>query len=251
MMRFALVSAGLLAACGVAPAQGWGTVKGKVVLAAGEALPARPELNVNTDKQACLQKGAILSEEWVVDKNTRGIKNALVWLTPATAGNPLPIHPELKDPAKKQVEIDQPCCAFVPHIVGIRVGQELVLKNSATIAHNANYNIGNDSGNPLIPAGGTVVLKDLQPQKGVPGSLSCTIHGWMKGYVRVFDHPYFAVTDDKGEFEMKNAPAGDFKLVVWHEAIGWRGGKEGRKGIDVKIPAEGTVDLGGLDLKLK
>ena len=40
----------------------------------------------------------------------------------------------------------------------------------------------------------------------------------MKAYWLVLDNPYFAVTDDKGNFEIKNVPAGTQKVVVWQEA---------------------------------
>ena len=55
----------------------------------------------------------------------------------------------------------------------------------------------------------------------LPFSYSCSIHPWMKGYVGTFAHPYFAVTDADGNFEIKNAPAGDWRLLVWQEKVGW------------------------------
>ena len=62
-----------------------------------------------------------------------------------------------------------------------------------------------------------------------PIQYKCTIHGWMTGYVRIFDHPYYAVTDEDGKFEIKNAPAGKYRIVYWHEN-GVRGGAKGRFG---------------------
>jgi len=59
-----------------------------------------------------------------------------------------------------------------------------------------------------------------------PISYKCSIHPWMSGYVRVFEHPYYAVTDDDGKFEIKNAPVGKFRIVFWHES-GLRGGRTG------------------------
>ncbi len=60
------------------------------------------------------------------------------------------------------------------------------------------------------------------PLKGVdkPGKVGCDIHSWMEAYWLVLDNPYFAVTDEKGNFEIKDAPAGDQKVVVWAEALG-------------------------------
>jgi hypothetical protein len=61
----------------------------------------------------------------------------------------------------------------------------------------------------------------------------------MEGFVKVFDNPYYAVTDGDGKFEIKNAPAGKLRVVYWQEKVGYKGGKEGRFGeqIDVAAPA--------------
>jgi hypothetical protein len=56
----------------------------------------------------------------------------------------------------------------------------------------------------------------------------------MAGYVRIFDHPYYAITDENGNFEIKNAPAGKFRIVFWHEN-GVRGGAKGRFGEPIEI----------------
>jgi hypothetical protein len=69
----------------------------------------------------------------------------------------------------------------------------------------------------------------------------------MRSDVRVFNHPYFAVTNDKGEFEIKNAPAGEFKLIVWHPEVGWLAGREGMP-ITIKAQANGVTDVGQVKL---
>jgi hypothetical protein len=78
-----------------------------------------------------------------------------------------------------------------------------------------------------------------------PDSFGSTIHDWMRGYVRVFDHPYFAVTDANGRFEIKDAPAGNWRLVVWQESVGFRGAAPGRLGTKLAIPEtrEGKLEL--------
>ena len=59
----------------------------------------------------------------------------------------------------------------------------------------------------------------------------------MCGTVLIFDHPYFAVTDEKGNFEIKNAPAGNYRIIYWQENTGYRGGREGRFGTPINIAA--------------
>jgi hypothetical protein len=70
----------------------------------------------------------------------------------------------------------------------------------------------------------------------------------MSARVAVFKHPYFAVTKADGSFEIKNAPVGTFRLFVWHEAIGYRGGEKGAEGEKITIKP-GVNKL--TDLKIK
>jgi hypothetical protein len=149
------------------------------------------------------------------------------------------------------VVLDQPCCAFVPHVIAVREGQEVVTKNSAPVVHNIRWTghpLTNPGGSVIVPAKGEHVIKNLKAQK-LPVQLACDIHPWMKGYCGVYDHPYFAVTDKDGKFEIKDAPAGPCRLVVWQEAIGYRGGAAGRDGEKVTIKAGMATDLGKLGLK--
>jgi plastocyanin len=223
---------------------GWGTVKGQIVLTDGVAIPERPALTVDKDKEHCLSQGPRLSEEWVVNKENRGVQNAVVWLLPDPAGGQtdLPVHPSLKDPPAEPAVMDQPCCLFEPHVLAMRAGQKLIVKNSAPVPHNANIQGGEFSANPLIPAGGQQEFSNV-PAYRLPYTVTCSIHPWMKGWIRVFDNPYFAVTDAKGNFEIKNAPAGKFRIVVWQESIGYRGGAMGRQGAPIDIPANGVAEV--------
>jgi hypothetical protein len=50
--------------------------------------------------------------------------------------------------------------------------------------------------------------------------VTCDAHSWMLGWLIVSDHPYVAVTNDKGEFTLKNVPPGNYKIEVWQETLG-------------------------------
>ncbi len=230
----------------------WGTIKGQIVWG-GNGIPVPKPLNVDKDQDHCLSKGPILSEEWVINKDNKGVRWTFVWLAPEPkSAKKLPIHPSLKEIKVKEVEIDQPCCAFVPHALGMREGQVLVAKNSAPkTAHNVHW-LGNPQTNPggnqSVPAGKSYRIEGLKADK-LPLLINCDIHGWMKARVGVFDHPYFAVTDENGNFEIKLAPAGDWRLKIYHDAIGWRNGAAGRDGEKISIKAGETTDVGKLDVK--
>lgn len=237
---------------------GWGTVKGRIVWP-DDKLPGRPPIaaiETNADKAHCLGAGKILSEEWVVNPKNKGVKYAFVWLINDNPKDktPLPIHPDLKQPKNNEVVMDQPVCMFVPHAVGMREGQVLVAKNSSPVAHNfkwtGNQLTKNAGGNVQIPAGSQFAIKGLEADR-LPIKVECNIHPWMNGWVRVYDHPYFAVTDADGKFELKNAPAGKYRAVIWHGSGGFLGGAAGRYGQPIEIKADGTVDLGELGFKTK
>jgi hypothetical protein len=256
MKRYLLVVAlvgvaGLVLTLGESPAAdqggGWGTVKGQVVY--GGDLPEAKPLDVNKDQNHCLSQGPILSEDWVVNKNNKGVRWVFVSLAPANRGGKLPIHPNLQQIQNKTVSLDQPCCKFVPHCLGMREGQELEAKNSAPIAHNVNWAghpLATAGGNQLVPAKQSVVIKDLKAYH-IPVKLACNIHPWMSGYVRIYDHPYFAVTDEDGKFELKNVPAGNFRLQIWQEKIGF--GPGARDGNPVTIKAGADTDVGKIAIQ--
>jgi hypothetical protein len=208
-------------------AEPWGTITGRVTWGAKD-LPNPPPVTVTADVAHCTSKGPIPDETWIVNKENKGVKNVFVWLIDAS--NPkakLPIHPSLKEPKDKEVVMDQPCCKFEPRALALREGQVLVAKNSSPIGHNFNYVGEKDGNNRLIPAGGKWDITLAASER--PINVSCNIHGWMKADIRVFDHPYFALTDADGKFEIKNAPAGKYKIVMWHAECGWvNGGKTGK-----------------------
>ena len=242
--------------------QKWGTVKGQVVLAGD--IPAPKMVDVNKDQEHCLSRGPIFSEEWVVNPQNKGVRWAYVWLQPVpdpanpAAKKEMPINPALKAVPDKPVVLDQPCCKFEPHALTLREGQVLIAKNSAPIAHNVNWTGGKDNpgNNVIVPPGGQVEIKDLKASR-FPVSISCNIHPWMHAWARVFDHPYFAVTDANGNFEIKDAPAGEYNLVVWQEAVGYRDLKtietDGKKvrvyGTKIDIKPGAVTDVGALDIK--
>jgi len=237
-----------------AHAQSWGTLKGQVVVAG--AVPEPRKLEVTKDQMHCLGKGALYSERYVVNPKNKGVRWVMVWLTDAkSATKALPIHPSLEKVSPDKVVVDQPRCQFVPHVIGVREGQAVEFKNSAPVAHNVNVQGGllGPNLNSMVPPGKSLDLTGVKA-RATPIPFSCSIHPWMVGYARVFKHPYFAVTDEDGKFEIKNAPAGDFRLVIWQETTGWvaaDGSKEGTKlGAPVTIKADGVTDLGEIKLPI-
>lgn len=257
LKRMFACGAAVLGLAGLGQAADWTDIKGQILFPAKDKLPEMKVIQPTANAKECNANGAFKEESWVVNPKNRGVKGVVVYLQhkdfdrknekekPAVKASD--IHPDLKDPPKKAAEIDQPCCSFVPHVLAVRAGQDLVIKNSAPIPHNAKWESRNNGAvNPLIPSGGNHTVNALKPEY-FPIELKCSIHGWMNAWVRVFDHPYFAVTDDDGNFTIKNAPVNpDYKLVIWHES-GWSGGAEGRTGVALNLVKGGVNNVGGVE----
>jgi plastocyanin len=239
----------------------WSTVKGKVVFDdSKQKIPARefPPAAKGKDLPKCAaQDKEFLTEDWVVDPKTKAVRDVFVWLAPEPTAaewkqikegklKKFPsfkeeqLHPDLKAAEPKTVEMDQPCCRFIPHVLAVRVGQAVVVKNSASFAHNAHwYSQNNGESNPLLGEGKEAQFPVREWEKAEVRVL-CDIHPWMSATIRVFDHPYFAVTNAAGEYEIKNAPVGKGRIFVWHREGGYSGKAEGRQGFELTTTAKVT-----------
>lgn len=246
---FALtVALALIMAPQIVKAAGWGNIKGKISYA-GANIPANPiATNIPPNEKAvCCAKGGPHTDEWVVNPANRGVRYVLVWLAPNAKDtdnrtHKLPINPKLRSVPTKPAILDQPLCRYTPHVLGIREGQVVVAKNSASIPHNVKWEGTNNPGNNvLLPAGTSHRIKGLKAQR-FPVIVQCNIHPWMKAYIGVFNHPYFAVTDADGNFEIKGAPAGNWRLVAWHDS-GWVTPGHTRAGMPVTVTPGQTTDV--------
>jgi hypothetical protein len=151
---------------------------------------------------------------------------------------------------KEKVVIDQPHCQFVPRITMMREGQELEVKNSASVLHNARIT-GSPTGNGTINltvSPGNSVVKQPKAEKR-PMLLGCDIHNWMGGRICVFNHPYFALSKEDGTFEIKKAPAGTYKIFIQHEKASWLQKGQNGSGQEIEIKPDGVLDLGKFVMK--
>lgn len=118
------------------------------------------------------------------------------------------------------VVLDQKGCRYHPHMLGIVAGQPLKVLNSDTADHNIHdmpqrNPAWNESQSPTSKP---VVKTFANPEMMIP--VQCNQHPWMRAYVNVMPHPYFAVSAADGSFEIKNLPPGEYTLVAVHEKLG-------------------------------
>lgn len=215
-------------------------------------------IDVTADKETCCKDGDIVSSKVEVDPKSLGVKNVVVWIRPDSddkeAAFPVAkISPVLAKYKPVDRVIDQPKCQFEPRILAAREGDTLIIKNSATIAHNSHL-IGPDfEVNPTVPAGKAYTLEAPLKADRRPTIVKCDIHPWMEGRIRVFNHPYYAVTDKDGKFEIKEVPVGKWRIVYWHEG-GFHNGTKGALGELIVVKADkengGTMEIKAFDLAL-
>ena len=194
---------------------GGGSIKGTVTL---DAIPDVPEMVINKNAQVC--EHAKVSPRFVCDKATKGLGNVVVWIDGIKTG---------KKKVKGEFVIDQKNCHYVPHISIVPTRSTLHVKSSDPILHNVHAFKGTpDAPHSMTADVLNLAFKDNRVDPAPfdrrslrkPGFyyLKCDNgHYWMSAYIWVVEHPYYAVTDSKGRFELKDVPAGKYTLRFWHE----------------------------------
>jgi plastocyanin len=211
-----------------------GTIEGMIKV--GKPVPAAPPHVVVKDGGVC---GKDAPNEAVVVGKTGGLGNVVVFLKDAKA--PAKVEPV------SGAALDQKQCRYFPHVQALTVGTPLSLMNNDAILHNVH---ANDTGMTVFNVAMPIKGQKLPIPMRKPGlmKLQCDAgHTWMNGWIYVFPHPFFAVTDEKGTFAIKNVPPGDYTLELWHEPADGQGVGV-RQATKVRV-ADGPVHL-ELSMKL-
>ncbi len=189
-----------------------GTLKGHVKYE-GKA-PKKKRLRMDADPVCgSSHSGPVLSENFKV-ADDGSMEEALVYLKNVSYSGGIPSKPAI---------LDQKGCVYVPHVFGMVAGQELLIKNSDATLHNIHsmpkVNKEFNFAMPKVVKEKKATFKKPEPS---PFYIKCDVHPWMKTWVLVSDHPYFAVTDEKGNFSIEGIPSGTYEVVCWQEKFGKR-----------------------------
>lgn len=191
----------------VADIKGGGSIKGKIK---ASARPEDPMLKIDTDIELCRKSHPALM---YILSPTLEVKNALVIVEDVKKGKAVPIS---------DITIDNRDCRFEP-LVGIAFrGRNFVIRNSDPMFHNVKLSV-------ILQDKRTTVYNLNFPKKDqfmtmpikVTGlhQIQCDAHSWMRAFVYVSEHPYAAITDSRGNFEIKDLPLGRYKVKIWHEGF--------------------------------
>jgi plastocyanin len=248
-MKRVLLSAALTALLSAtATAEDWGTISGQIIVK-GDA--PKPELLHKQgaevkDREVCAAADTY-KDDIVINSENGGLVNAFVYMPK----KPSTVHPDAEKDATKTVIFDQKNCQFRPHAMVLMAGQSVEVISSDPIAHNTHtYPLKNLAVNILIgpnTKAGDGQNVDLRSPETLPFKVTCDFHPWMGAYWLVTDHPYAAVTDKDGKFEIPNLPPGEHTFRIWHERVGYIDRKyvvEVKAGENVLKP----VEVDGADL---
>ena len=187
-----------------------GNIAGKIVF---EGTAPKPGVVRMDSDPNCVTPGVTSTDETVMVGSDGALQNVFVYVKDGL-GNlrfPVPAQP---------IVLDQKGCHYVPHVLGVQVGQSVEILNSDNTLHNVHAvpktNQEFNMGQPLPGIKHTHQFSTREVM--VP--FKCDVHPWMQAWVGVLDHPYFAVTGADGSFSLQGLPPGTYTIEAWHESLG-------------------------------
>ncbi|NOY89994.1 MAG: hypothetical protein GXP55_02205 [Deltaproteobacteria bacterium] len=185
-----------------------GTIRGSVHLTG--APPAEPPFHV-TDQSQVPVCGTDVANDEVVTGPGGALANAVVWIDGIQRG---------AAPQRETITLGQRGCRFVPRIQATTRGSRVTVASEDATLHNVHGKLGRRTVfNLALPSRGVRITRTLN-QPGVIEFNCDAGHTWMRAFIHVFDHPYFAMTGVDGTFEIPNVPPGQHTVKIWHEHYG-------------------------------
>lgn len=181
-------------------------IKGTVQFVGGAV--EQKKLPVTVDQFVC---GKEKDGEDLVLSPQRGIRNAVVSLASPPPGAKWEF-------STAPVFLDQKQCSFTPRVILVPAGGTVEFLNSDRLLHNLHSaSKNNPTFNRTQPKGRAIPITFAKPEIV---RIGCDLHGWMRSWVVVIEHPFYAVTGAAGEFALNNVPPGQYTLSVWQETLG-------------------------------
>ena len=203
------ISVGMLSGW-AGPADTSGSVKGTVKFE-GTA-PKAARIDMSQDPLCTKAHATPATTEDVVVGTNGGLANVVVYVSDGLTSHDF-------QPPQQPAVLEQKGCQYKPHVLALEANQTLDVVNSDETTHNIHPSPNNNrEWNMTQPHG--VPLEKTFAREEIAIPVKCNVHPWMKGYIAVFKHPYFSVTDKNGSFELKDVPPGTYTITAWQEKLG-------------------------------
>jgi plastocyanin len=210
-----------------------GSVSG-VISFTGTA-PAAKKIDTSADP-VCGQKSPnLMTDDSIVTDGK--LANTFIYVKEGTVEGGKKITDYTWATPNSAVQLDQNGCHYAPHVMGVQVNQKVSITNSDATQHNIHPTPKlNPEWNQTQANGAAPIEKTFaRPEVLIP--VKCNQHPWMKAYIGVMRHPFFAVSAKDGAYEIKGLPPGTYTVVAWKE-----GGANGtEKTMQVTVPANGNA----------
>ena len=187
-----------------------GNVRGKIAFA-GQAPKMRP---ISMDADAvCAKKAGQVTPEVVVVNGNGTLRNVFVYVKSGLEGKNFEVPADA-------VTLDQDGCVYKPHVVGIHARQQLRVTTYDDTTHNIHPmpKVNREWNVSQPPKADPIMQTFARPETSIP--VKCNQHPWMKAFIHVVGHPFYAVTGEDGSFEIKGLPPGSYELEAVHEQYG-------------------------------
>ena len=188
-----------------------GSVAGKVSFQ-GTA-PKYRAISMDADSVCAAKHSGPVYPETVVANSNGTLKNVFVYVKTGLEGKNFEV------PAQP-VELDQKGCLYVPHVLGIQARQQLKVVTSDDTTHNIHPlpKVNREWNISQPPKADPILQTFSRPEETIP--VKCNQHPWMRAYIHVTRHPFYAVSGDDGSFKIEGLPAGEYELEAVHEEFG-------------------------------
>jgi cbb3-type cytochrome oxidase cytochrome c subunit/cytochrome c551/c552/plastocyanin len=181
--------------------------------------PERKAISMDADNACAASNPNPLSEDAVV--NDGKLQNVFVYVKDGKlAEGGRSITGFTFAPPSPDVVLDQKGCQYTPHVVGVMTTQQVRVLNSDQTTHNVNVQPKSNQGFNQAQGSGAAPIVKTFPRPEVQVPVKCNQHPWMKAYLNVMRHPFFAVSGADGRFEIKGLPPGTYTVAAWHERFG-------------------------------
>jgi len=195
---------------GASPTTTGATVRGSVRFE-GKA-PAAKAISMAADPSCAKQHPSPAMAQEVMADAKGDLQNVIVFVSEGLGDR------TFEAPSQPAV-VEQKGCLYEPHVLAVRANQTLEVVNDDPTSHNIHpVPANNREWNKAEPPGTKLDEAFAREEIAIP--VKCNVHPWMRGYIAVFKHPYFAVTGKDGGFDLSNLPAGTYTIKAWHEKLG-------------------------------